>query len=146
MSYAASPFRDDDVSEEASDSSGEVYRFKIYEPVSNIHVKYLLTCFIKVDNNFSPRIFPPQKVYDLDTLRSRLTSFEEQLNEISRGTAINIVFFTQAIGHIVRACRALRCDRGSILMVGVGGSGKRTSTRLATYVCGYRLFTINTSR
>ncbi|VDK25556.1 unnamed protein product [Taenia asiatica] len=66
------------------------------------------------------------------------------MNTGSRGTPMKVVFFNQIIGHIVRVCRALRSDRGNVLMVGVGGSGKDTTIKLATYVSGYRLFTINT--
>lgn len=72
--------------------------------------------------------------------------FLEAMNAAGRGTPMRVVFFNQIIGHIVRVCRALRSDRGNVLMVGVGGSGKDTTIKLATYVCGYRLFTINTRR
>lgn len=86
------------------------------------------------------------KVFDLESLEARLKSYLNLMNEETRGKPTQIVFFTNAIGHIVRACRALRSDRGNILMVGVGGSGKETITKLSTYVCGYKLITINTSK
>lgn len=86
------------------------------------------------------------KVFEIEALRQRLMKFLEAMNTGSRGTPMKVVFFNQIIGHIVRVCRALRSDRGNVLMVGVGGSGKDTTIKLATYVSGYRLFTINTRR
>ncbi|VDM33429.1 unnamed protein product [Hydatigera taeniaeformis] len=87
-----------------------------------------------------------EPVFDIEALRQRLMKFLEMMNAENRGTPLKVVLFNHIIGHIVRACRALRSDRGNILMVGVGGSGKDTTIKLAAYVCGYRLFTINTRR
>lgn len=86
------------------------------------------------------------QVYDIEALRHRLNNILEWMNAESREGRLTMVFFNQVIAHIVRACRALRSDRGNILMVGIGGSGKETTIKMATYVCGYRLFTINTGR
>ncbi|EUB61781.1 Dynein heavy chain 5, axonemal [Echinococcus granulosus] len=86
------------------------------------------------------------KVFEIEALRQRLMQYLETMNSENHGAPLKVVFFNQIIGHIVRACRALRSDRGNLLMIGVGGSGKATTIKLATYVCGYRLFTINTRR
>ncbi|VDL90310.1 unnamed protein product [Schistocephalus solidus] len=95
------------------------------------------------DSDGIPRIYEP--VFELPTLKARLDGFLMQMNEESRGCPLNYVFYTKAIGHIIRVCRATRNNRGSVLLVGVGGSGKQSVTRLATYVSGYKLFQINTS-
>lgn len=45
-----------------------------------------------------------------------------------------------------RVSRVLQMPRGNILMVGMGGSGRRSSCRLAAHIADCRLMTVQVSK
>lgn len=60
--------------------------------------------------------------------------------------AMNLVLFNDAIEHCTRIHRIIRFKKGCALLVGFGGSGKQSLTKLATFTANYTLFTINLVR
>lgn len=56
----------------------------------------------------------------------------------SVGSDMKIIFFMDAIEHVCRLARILRSERGNGLLVGVGGMGKQSLTRLASHLNGYK--------
>jgi dynein heavy chain len=60
--------------------------------------------------------------------------------------AMNLVLFDDCLDHLVRVHRLMRLPRGNALLVGVGGSGKQSITRLAAYTSGADVFTITLTR
>lgn len=62
-----------------------------------------------------------------------LYGFLEEYN-IGSANKMNLVFFDDAVHHILRIARALRQPRGNIMLIGVGGSGKQSLVRLASHM------------
>ena len=68
----------------------------------------------------------------------------EEYNE--RHTPMRLVLFDDALDHLTRLHRVLRMPQGHALLVGVGGSGKQSITRLASFAAECEVFEITLSR
>ncbi|XP_037383628.1 dynein axonemal heavy chain 6 isoform X1 [Talpa occidentalis] len=99
--------------------------------------------FIKFGSDKSDRIY--EDLTDMDKIANVLQDYLDDYN-LTHPKEVKLVFFQDAIEHVSRIARMIRQERGNALLVGVGGTGKQSLTRLAAYICGYRCFQIELSR
>ena len=57
--------------------------------------------------------------------------------------AMELVLFDQAMEHVCRIARIITNPSGNAMLIGVGGSGKQSLARLASYICGYEVTQLN---
>uniref|UniRef100_A0A8D3AXA9 AAA+ ATPase domain-containing protein n=1 Tax=Scophthalmus maximus TaxID=52904 RepID=A0A8D3AXA9_SCOMX len=72
-----------------------------------------------------PRVY--EDILDYDASKALFQEFNEN------NLRMNLVLFDDALEHLTRVHRIIRIDRGHSLLVGVGGSGKQSLTKLAAF-------------
>ena len=86
-----------------------------------------------------------EEVTDWDKLRKVLEEALEDYN-MNHSNNMDLVFFNDAIQHIARITRILRQPRGNAMLVGVGGSGKQSLTRMCCSISDIECFMIELTR
>ncbi|KAL6464354.1 hypothetical protein MHYP_G00266710 [Metynnis hypsauchen] len=86
-----------------------------------------------------------QLIEDREKLARVMEEYMEDYNQVST-TKMKLVLFMDAIQHVCRISRILRQPLGNALLLGVGGSGRQSLTKLATHISDYECFQIELSK
>eukprot|EP01135_Chromosphaera_perkinsii_P009070 Nk52_evm1s1607 gene=Nk52_evmTU1s1607 len=81
---------------------------------------------------------------DYETVKPIFQDILENYNE--ERTPMNLVLFQDALEHLTRIHRIINTLRGHALLVGVGGSGRQSLGKLASFASGYDVFEISLTR
>ena len=85
----------------------------------------------------------PEREYtellDTDRMKSCANNALDQYNG-NTDKPMQLVLFNFAIEHLLRICRIIKQPNGHALLVGVGGSGRQSLTRLASKIPDYDVF------
>lgn len=90
--------------------------------------------FMKRGIELSDRVY--DEITDYDLLKKVIGDY------MSDETKMNLVLFKDALEHVSRMARVLRLERGHFMLVGVGGSGKKSLTALASVLAGCQVDTL----
>ncbi|KAM3963696.1 LOW QUALITY PROTEIN: dynein heavy chain 2, axonemal kl-2 [Aphomia sociella] len=112
--------------------------------------KHFELTFHAVCPSKSPPLFGhflnPYEVYDdlIDpiALRKYILNQMEEYNSCPGVVKMDLVLFKDAIEHICRIVRVISQPRGNLLCVGIGGSGRQSLTRVASYICECNTFQV----
>ncbi|CAG9821168.1 unnamed protein product [Phaedon cochleariae] len=121
-------------SEEPGDQI-DVVEYALRDPI-------LFGDYRNASNEGEPRFY--EDLLDYDAVYFLFQELIELYNE--RKTKMSIVLFNDALEHLTRIHRGLRLQKGHVMLVGVGGSGKRSLTSLAAFTAGCEIFEITLCR
>ena len=83
------------------------------------------------------------QIHELSVLQKILDQALDEYNESN--AQMDLVLFEDALNHVCRITRIINNPSGHALLVGVGGSGKKSLSRLASFICGYQTCLLYTS-
>lgn len=117
------------------DGAPDILEYAMREPI-------LFGDYRNAVNEEEPRFY--EDLLDYEAIYFLFQEIMDEYNE--RKEKMSLVLFNDALEHLTRIHRAIRLQKGHVLLVGVGGSGKSCITRLAAFTAGCEVFEIQLCR
>ncbi|CAD7937234.1 unnamed protein product [Amoebophrya sp. A120] len=92
----------------------------------------------------APKVYEPMK--SMEFVRNKAYEYLTKFNEQFPAKQMNLVLFDDAMKYMMRINRIIQFPRGSAMLVGVGGSGKQSLTRLSSYISRQKSFQITITK
>ena len=83
-----------------------------------------------------PRFYQP--IPDMEEFLHKIEDYLEEYNDTVRNP-MKLVMFLDACEHVSRISRVLRQPQGHALLLGVGGSGRQSLSRLGSFIANYKI-------
>ncbi|XP_070785989.1 dynein axonemal heavy chain 2 [Enoplosus armatus] len=87
-----------------------------------------------------------EDLLDMKGLKKFMETQLEDYNMTPGVVPMSLVLFRDAIEHITRAVRVISQLRGNMLLVGVGGSGRQSLSKMAASICEYQVFQVEVTK
>lgn len=112
------------------------------EKVTEKHIRDLLFgSYMEPDAD--PKVY--DEVENWPKLEKNMMYYLNEYNMLSNAP-MDLVLFRFAIEHISRVSRILQMQRGHVMLVGLGGSGRKSAVKLAASISDAQLFQIEVTR
>ncbi|KAA0723088.1 Dynein heavy chain 2, axonemal [Triplophysa tibetana] len=87
-----------------------------------------------------------EDLLDFKALKAYMEIQLEDYNLTPGVVPMSLVLFRDAIEHVTRVVRVISQHRGNMLLVGIGGSGRQSLTRLAAFICQFTVFQVEVTK
>ena len=105
-----------------------------------LFASFVPICFPGGDDKKKPYTDVYCELYDREKTKKTAEDSLTDFNNTNASKRMNLVLFNSAIEHIVKIHRIITNEFGHALLIGVGGSGRKSLTELAIFIANYESF------
>jgi len=128
--------------EYTSEMAQKVFRVRLEEEILGER-EILFGNFLNRGLPLNDRLY--EEISDYEKLTKTLVEYMQEYN-LDLNQNLDLVLFKEACQHITRICRILIQPRGNVLLIGVGGCGKQTLTKMASFIIGCQISSLTTKK
>lgn len=110
-----------------------------------LFASFVPLCYPGGDTTKKPYMDVYCELTDREKVRKASEDGLQEYNSVNHSKKMNLVLFSSAIEHVVKIHRIITTEFGHALLIGVGGSGRKSLTELAVFVATYDIFQIEIS-